>query len=168
MTFSEYITIWIDADSCPTPVRELIFRFALRHQLCVRLVANRKIPVPQKAQNVSCIVTPAHQDAADNYIVEHVCVSDIVITRDIPLADRLIKKNITTINDRGDLFTTDNISEKLSLRNFSYELTMNGLSWERTNTFGKKELNNFANCFDRELQKKKRLFETAQQENHDQ
>jgi uncharacterized protein YaiI (UPF0178 family) len=100
------------------------------------------------------IVCDATPDAADNYIVENASENDIVITRDIPMASRLIEKNITTINDRGLLFTTENIREKLSLRNFNKELYDNGILSEKTSTFSKKDVNNFANCFDREIQKK--------------
>ena len=79
---------------------------------------------------------------------------DIVITRDILLAERLLAKEITTINDRGLCFTKENIKEKLSMRNFNLELFECGLIGDKTSTFGKKELNDFANCFDREIQKK--------------
>ena len=70
------------------------------------------------------------------------------------MASRLLDKNITTINDRGLLFTSENIKEKLSLRNFNKELYDNGILSEKTSTFSKKDVNNFANCFDREIQKK--------------
>ena len=109
------------------------------------------MPKSQLFQMIICDATP---DAADNYIVENALHNDIVITRDIPMASRLIEKNITTINDRGLLFTSENIKEKLSLRNFNKELYDNGILSEKTSTFSKKDVNNFANCFDREIQKK--------------
>ena len=107
-----------------------------------------------KSELFKMIVCDATPDAADNYIVENALQNDIVITRDIPMASRLIEKNITTINDRGLLFTSENIREKLSLRNFNKELYDNGILSEKTSTFSKKDVNNFANCFDREIQKK--------------
>ena len=100
------------------------------------------------------IVTEATQDAADNYIVSNADSNDLVITRDIPLADRLVDRNIVTINDRGLVFTHENIKEKLSIRNFNFNLYTNGIISEKTGRFGKKELNDFANCLDREIQKK--------------
>ena len=109
------------------------------------------MPKSELFQMIVCDATP---DAADNYIVENATENDIVITRDIPMASRLIEKNITTINDRGLLFTSENIKEKLSLRNFNKELYDNGIISEKTSTFSKKDVNNFANCFDREIQKK--------------
>ena len=100
------------------------------------------------------IVCDATPDAADNYIVENANENDIIITRDIPLADRLVEKNIVVINDRGTLYTKENIKERLSIRNFNKELYTNGIVSEKTSTFSKKDTNNFANCFDREIQKK--------------
>ena len=146
-------SIWVDADSCPIPVKDIIFRFCKRLSLKLIFVANHEIPMP-KSQLFQMIVCDATPDAADNYIVENALQNDIVITRDIPMASRLIEKNITTINDRGLLFTSENIREKLSLRNFNKELYDNGILSEKTSTFSKKDVNNFANCFDREIQKK--------------
>lgn len=93
-------------------------------------------------------------DAADNQIVAQCGNNDIVITRDIPLAQRLVDMGITVLNDRGILYTAENIRERLSLRNFNLELYERGIAAEKTDRFGKKELNLFANSFDREIQKK--------------
>ena len=150
-------SIWVDADSCPTPVREIIIRFCKRLKLELIYVANHPITMP-KSELFKMIVCDATPDAADNYVVENSKKDDIVITRDIPMASRLLEKEITTINDRGLLFTHENIKEKLSLRNFNKELYENGIISEKTSTFNKKDVNNFANCFDREIQKKLRLF----------
>ena len=146
-------SIWVDADSCPIPVKDIIFLFCKRLSLKLIFVANHEIPMPKSPlfQMIVCDATP---DAADNYIVENALQHDIVITRDIPMAARLLEKNITTINDRGLLFTSENIREKLSLRNFNKELYDNGILSEKISTFSKKDVNNFANCFDREIQKK--------------
>ena len=105
-------SIWVDADSCPIPVKDIIFRFCKRLKLRLTFVANHEIPMP-KSELFKMIVCDATPDAADNYIVENALQNDIVITRDIPMASRLIEKNITTINDRGLLFTSENIREKL-------------------------------------------------------
>lgn len=161
MIFSDYLTVWIDADSCPAAVRNLIFRFALRNGFPVRLVANREIPFPPSL-NARCIITKAEQDAADDYIAAHAKETDIVITRDIPLAARLIQKGLVVLNDRGTVFSADTITERLSVRNFAYDLAMTGVALERTRKFGKKELTDFANSFNRELQKKRRAFEQLQ------
>ena len=148
-------SIWVDADSCPTEVRNIIIRFAKRLEIQTTFVANRDISIPQNPI-FKMIVTEATQDAADNYIVSNANSNDLVITRDIPLADRLVERNIVTINDRGLVFTRENIKEKLSIRNFNFNLYTNGIISEKTGRFGKKELNDFSNCFDREIQKKLR------------
>ena len=148
-------SIWVDADSCPTEVRNIIIRFAKRLEIQTTFVANREISIPQNPI-FKMIVTEATQDAADNYIVSNADTKDLVITRDIPLADRLVEKDIVTINDRGLVFTRENIKEKLSIRNFNFNLYTNGIISEKTGRFGKKELNDFSNCFDREIQKKLR------------
>ena len=152
-----FFSIWIDADSCPSPVKDLVIRFCKRLNLNCFFVANRALSIP-KASNFKMIVTEATKDAADNYIVENCSNDDIVITRDILLAERLLNKNITTINDRGLTFSQENIKEKLSMRNFNLELFECGLVGDKTSSFGKKEINDFANCFDREIQKKLKKY----------
>lgn len=152
-----FFSIWVDADSCPVPVRELVVKFALRLNLHTNFVANRQIPLPSpaiKSKLIQMIMTKNTEGAADDYIVEYVNPQDIVITRDIPLAARLVEKGVTTINDRGNLFSRESIRQQLSVRNFNYELAQMGIQPNKTTSFNKKNLNNFANCLDRELQKK--------------
>ncbi|OJF76924.1 MAG: hypothetical protein BKP49_04980 [Treponema sp. CETP13] len=146
-------TIWIDADSCPVQVREVIIRASMRLDIPAIFVANRSISLP-KNKLLSMIVSEATPDAADNIIVEKSMIRDIVITRDIPLANRLVEKKVRVINDRGIVYDEENIRQRLSIRNFNLELFNMGLVGEKSSSFGKKELQNFANCFDRELQKK--------------
>ena len=150
-------SIWVDADSCPTDVRELIVRFVVRLKIPCNFVANRQIPLPQyskKTNLITMIITDNSEGSADDFIVSNVEPNDLVITRDIPLAARLIEKKITTINDRGKLFTSESIREDLSIRNFNYQLFTMGIQLDKTNKFNKKNLNDFANCFDKEIQKK--------------
>lgn len=144
------MTLWVDADSCPVRVRELIARTGKRLSLPVIFVANREIPRPEEGP-VDMIVSEATPDAADDYIVDNCGNGDLVITRDIPLAKRLVDNTITVINDRGTVYNEQNINERLSMRNFMLELCNNGLTPEKTGQFGKKELNDFANTLDREI-----------------
>ena len=78
-------SIWVDADSCPIPVKDIIFRFCKRLKLKLIFVANHQIPMP-KSELFQMIVCDATPDAADNYIVDNAMQNDIVITRDIPMA----------------------------------------------------------------------------------
>ncbi len=146
------MTIWIDADSCPRQVREMIFRAALRLRLPLALVANRPIPFP-KNDLFSMILSDSSPDAADDYIVEHAETNDLIITRDIPLAKRLVDNKMRVINDRGTVYTETNINDRLGLRNLMLDLHNSGIYPAKTSQFGKKELQEFANALDRELQK---------------
>mgnify|MGYP003316870471 CR=1 FL=1 len=90
--------IWIDADSCPTLVRNHVTKIAEKMNINVYFVANKEIKSENKYQMIICENT---KDAADNSIFEHVQSKDLVITRDIVFADRLVSKKITTINIRN-------------------------------------------------------------------
>ncbi len=144
--------IWIDADSCPKPVKEIIERAAIRENIELIFTANRKIPF-QENKLFTMIITEATDQSADLYIVENTQPGDLVITRDIPLADELVTKKIAVLNDRGILYTSENIKERLSVRNFMYELREYGGGVERHTSFGPKEKQAFANAFDRQLRK---------------
>ncbi|ULQ61115.1 DUF188 domain-containing protein [Brucepastera parasyntrophica] len=145
--------IWVDADSCPKQVRDLICKTGLRLHIPVSFVANRPIPMPA-APGFSMIQAGSEPDAADDYIVSHAGDNDLVITRDIPLAKRLVDKKLVVLNDRGIVYTENNINERLSIRNLMLDLYNNGIAPEKTGQFGKKELQNFANALDREITKK--------------
>jgi uncharacterized protein YaiI (UPF0178 family) len=150
--------IWVDADSCPVLVREMICKAGARKSLRVRFVANRAIPFP-KSSLFSMTIADAAPDAADDYIVEHARCDDLAVTRDIPLAKRLVDRGIRVLNDRGNVYTEQNINERLALRNLMLDLYTNGIYPEKTGQFGKKELNDFANALDRELT---RMMKAAQ------
>lgn len=141
--------IWVDADSCPRPVREIIVRAAERTGVEALFVANR--PVPGIEEGAGLVVVGKDEGAADDYIFDHSTVGDLVVTRDIPLAKRLVDRGTTVVNDRGDLFTAENVGERLSVRNFMYQLRSSGLLIPTERSFGAKETQAFANAFDREL-----------------
>lgn len=151
------LILWVDADSCPRPARDLVSRTSMRLSLPLIYVANHQIPAPE-SPHFTMIVCQTHQDAADDYIVEHARPNDLVITRDIPLAKRLVEKNITVINDRGVVYTEKNISERLSMRNFMMDLYNNGFTPEKTGQYGPKERQEFANAMDREITRLTKLI----------
>lgn len=144
--------IWVDADSCPRQVRDLICRTGHRLKLRVNFVANRQIPLPESGL-FSMIIADDAPDAADDHIVENANLEDLVVTRDIPLAKRLVDRGLRVINDRGNVYTENNINERLMMRNLMLELYNNGLTPDKTGVFGKKELQEFANALDREITK---------------
>lgn len=145
------VTIWVDADSCPKLVRTYLIDYSKKLNLKINFVANKNIPVENPHDLFSMIITNSESQAADNYIINNVFQFDIVITRDIPLADKLVEKQITVINDRGTLWTKENIKERKSERDFSLQLSMLGLGGDKSNSYSKKEFAMFANCFDREI-----------------
>lgn len=144
--------IWVDADSCPVRIRQITAKAGERLKLPVIFVANREIPVP-KGENIRMVVTENTEQAADLYITENSAEGDLAITRDILLAKLLVDKGLYVINDRGTIFTRDNINTYLSARNFMYELQANGLAPEKTASFGKKEIQKFSNLLDSLLTK---------------
>jgi len=140
--------ILVDADSCPKQARDLVIRRALKLNIHVIFAANRPIP---DAAGVQMEICPAGDNAADDRIVELAEEGDIAVTRDVPLAKRLVEKDINVLDDRGRTFTKNNINELLSLRNFTVGLAESGMEIVRTANYGRKELKTFADSLDRIL-----------------
>ena len=113
------LTIWVDADSLPKDIRPMLIRRAKTKRnydgisILVRFVASRNLP--EIPRDYLILVEPG-DGAADFYIEAHAEQNDIAITRDIPLAERLLAHSVHTMNDRGDIFTFENIGERRSLR----------------------------------------------------
>ena len=144
--------ILVDADSCPVRAREIIIRNAKRLHIQAIFAANRSIP-DVKGANIRMEICGTSEGAADQRILELAETGDLVISRDIPLAQKLIEKGINVINDRGREYNSENIGEMLSLRNFTVNLVNNGLDFERSASYGKKEIQKFAASLDRILSK---------------
>ncbi|MDP8285722.1 MAG: YaiI/YqxD family protein [Candidatus Electryonea clarkiae] len=111
--------IFVDADACP--VKPEVYRVASRYRLDVTLVANSRMRIPSERW-ITLEVVGAELDAADDWIVEHVQPHDIVITGDIPLASRCLKKGSSVIGLTGKLFTENNIGDAVAIRNLLSEL----------------------------------------------
>ena len=111
--------IFVDADACP--VKQEVYRVARRYRLDVTLVANSRMRIPSERW-ITLEVVGAELDAADDWIVEHVQPHDIVITGDIPLASRCLKKGSSVIGLTGKLFTENNIGDAVAIRNLLSEL----------------------------------------------
>ncbi len=117
------IRIYVDADACP--VKDEVYRVAARHGLPVTVVANGFIRVPQEPL-IERIAAGSAADAADDWIAEHAGVSDIVITADIPLANRCMKAGAQVIAPNGKPFTADSIGMTLAMRNLMHDLRSAG------------------------------------------
>ena len=105
--------IFIDADGCP--VKEEVYRVARRYGLDVALVANSRMRAPSDA-TIEMVVVDTKFDAADDWIVEHVGEIDVVITADIPLASRCLKKKTKVLGPTGREFTEENMGDALATR----------------------------------------------------
>ncbi len=156
-------SVWIDADSCPKQVRTFVLTATRKHSVPLYLVANRLIPLSsdsdastdEQNKHVHMIVCEQTAQAADQYIFSHCEHDDIVITRDIPFAASLVEKGILVMNDRGNVFTKENIGERLSERNFMMNLEAIGLgSKKKKSDYGKKEFDKFCRAFDKDFMQK--------------
>jgi len=144
------MTCWVDADSCPRNIRELLIKAAGKRKIRMVFIADRRILLPESPYLVFRLVETG-ADQADREIVREAQKGDLVITRDIPLAARIVRSGVCAIDDRGFVFSEENIGERLSMRNLMYELREGGIQAERTKPPGKKELKAFADAFDREV-----------------
>lgn len=115
--------IFVDADSCP--VKSEVYRVAGRHGLQVTLVANQWMGVPEEPW-ITLEVVAAGSDVADDWIAEHAGKDDIVITADIPLASRCLKKGAHVLGTTGKPFTEDDIGSALAMRDLLEQLRESG------------------------------------------
>lgn len=144
--------IWVDADACPVVIKEIIFRAAERLQISTTLVANQMLRTPP-SRFIRAIQVPSGFDVADAHIVEQLVAGDLVITADIPLASLVIERGAHALNPRGELYTTANIQEILTMRNFMDELRGAGVETGGPAAFSLADRQSFANQLDRFLAK---------------
>lgn len=144
--------IWIDADACPKVIKEVVFKASFKLKIEVVMVANSYMSFPHGGL-ISSIQVDQGADVADSYIVDRVENGDLVITADIPLASLIIEKEAIAINPRGELYTEENISERLSMRNFMQELRDGGVNTGGPAPFGTKDKAAFANSLNNILTK---------------
>jgi uncharacterized protein YaiI (UPF0178 family) len=142
--------IWVDADACPVVIRDILFRAAARTGVAMSLVANKPVKLPV-AENVRFLQVPQGFDAADKRIVELMSAGDLVITADVPLAAAAIEKGGVALNPRGELYTSENVRERLSVRNFLDELRGSGVNTGGPAALSQRERQLFANQLDRLL-----------------
>lgn len=109
--------IWVDADACPAAIKDILFHAAARLKLPLTLVANRLLRVPP-SPHIRALQVPMGFDVADNHIIGVATRGDLVITADIPLAAALVDKGVRVLNPRGERYSTENIGERLAMRDF--------------------------------------------------
>ena len=142
--------IWVDADACPKVIKEILFRAADRVKVPLILVANQPLQVPG-SRYIRSIQVAAGFDVADNHIVQQAGVGDLVITADIPLADEVITKGCLALNPRGELYTKENIRQRLNMRDFMDTMRGSGVDTGGPPPLSQSDRQAFANQLDRWL-----------------
>jgi len=142
--------IWVDADACPRVIKEILFRAAERKQVQLTLVANQPLRTPPSAY-IDTMVVAAGFDVADDRIVELLSPGDLVVTADIPLAAATIARKGHALNPRGELYTRDNIQERLAVRNMLDELRGCGIDTGGPSALNASDRQAFANQLDKFL-----------------
>jgi uncharacterized protein YaiI (UPF0178 family) len=147
--------IWVDADACPVVIKDIVFRAADRTGVQVTLVANRPVRIPS-SPCITFVQVASGFDVADNEIVKRMTPDDLVITSDIPLAAEVIDKGGYALNPRGELYSVDNIRDRLSMRDFMDSLRDSGVDTGGPPPLSKSDRNSFANQLDTFLTKHKK------------
>jgi uncharacterized protein len=139
------LDIYVDADACP--VKQEIYRVAKRYGLKVILVSNSWMRIPESSW-LELVIVDKGADVVDDWIVEHIEVDDIVISGDIPLASRCLKKGAHVIGNTGRPFTEDNIGDVLSIRDLLHDLREQGMITSGPKPFAKKDRSRFLQVLD--------------------
>lgn len=147
------MAIWVDADACPRPIKEILFRAAMRTQVEVILVANQMLTVP-KSLWIRSLQVPKGFDVADIEIVQRVVAGDLVVTADIPLASEVIAKGARVITPRGEIYDVGSIAAALTMRNFMDTLRSSGVDTGGPAAFSASEQREFARKLDQYLAKR--------------
>lgn len=149
----EYLMrILVDADACPKVIKEILFRAALRTEILLILVANKRLEIP-RSPLIKMQVVAKGFDVADNEIASQWQPGDLVITSDIPLADVIIKKGGIALDFRGQLYTKDNIHQRLTVRDLMEQIRDSGIVTGGPSTLSQSDRREFSNQLDRLITK---------------
>jgi uncharacterized protein len=147
--------IWVDADACPSEIKEILFRVALRRQVHVTLVANQVIHTPASPW-IETVLVAGGMNVADRKIVELAAEGDLVVTADIPLAADIVSKGAQALDPRGERYTNANVGERLAIRNLIDQMRGAGQIMRGPSNFTNCNRQAFANQLDRWLAKVKK------------
>ncbi|MBK5200939.1 MAG: DUF188 domain-containing protein [Spirochaetaceae bacterium] len=175
--------VLVDADSLPKQIRAIVIKAAIKRNLNITFVSDRYLKDIESAYNkhtallrniakeigisekeelnkikspIEQIVVETGENSADDKLVELAEEGDLSITHDIPLSDRLVEKGVIVLDDRGSIFTENNIKTRLSLRNSMTELRSYGVNLEKNSSMKDKDIKAFADAFSSTLDKKMR------------
>jgi len=138
------VTLFIDGDAFPNLLKPIVLRSIERLHIPTKVIANKKIDIG-KSKHIDYIMVNQGADEADHHIVELCEEGDLVLTADIPLADRIISKNAHAIDHRGELYSVDNIKQYLAMRNLMESIRESGEITGGPKAFGQKDAHAFAN-----------------------
>ena len=150
---SEPIAIYVDADACP--VKEETYKVALRHGLKVFVVSNSPLAVPREAW-IERVVVASGADVADDWIASRARGGDVVVTADIPLADRCVKAGASVIAPNGKAFTEASIGGALATRNLMEDLRSAGETTRGPRPFSPRDRSAFLSALDLAIVRLKR------------
>ena len=142
--------IWVDADACPAPVKEILYRVADRLEMALILVANAPLRQPP-SKHIRTLQVEKGLDVADAKIAQLLVAGDLVITADIPLAARIVEKGALGLDPRGELYTEENVGERLSMRDLMQELRGAGMIQGGPAQLSNTDRQRFASSLDRIL-----------------
>lgn len=142
--------IWVDADACPSVLKELIIKAAHRLQIDTVFVANKVIALPE-SPFLSSVLVKQGADIADKHIAENAVPGDLVVTQDILLAAALVAADIVAIDLRGNTFSESNIGDRVSTRNLMSDLRDTGEITGGPRPYSDKDKRLFASTFDRTI-----------------
>ena len=140
--------IWVDADACPKPIKDILFRLAERKEIVVTFVANQRLRLVE-SPFIKLHQVGSGADIADDEIFNKCEDGDLIITADIPLAARVVAKGAEALDPRGKIYDKNNIGQLLDMRNFMDELRGSGIETGGPPGFGQKDRFKFANELDR-------------------
>ncbi len=144
------MTIWVDADACPVAIKEILYRAAERTRIPLVLVANQPLRTPPSAV-IRRVQVSSGFDEADDYLVDQAQAGDLVISSDIPLAARLLAKQVQVLTPRGQPMSEANIGERLAIRDFMDTLRGSGIQSGGPAAMTPADRQTFANALDRYL-----------------
>lgn len=146
------IRIFVDGDAFPNLLKPILFRSIERLKLETFVISNKPITIG-KSKFITYVIVKQGADEADHHIVELVKEGDLVITADIPLADRVISRAAHAIDHRGELYSVDNIKQYLAMRNLMEKIREGTEIIKGPKPFNQKDAHKFANQLHKFLNK---------------
>jgi len=138
--------LYLDGDAFPNLLKPIVLRAVEKRKIPTVIVANKRVSIGRSSW-VELLLVEQGADQADDRIVELAVPGDLVITADIPLADRLVSRDVDALDHRGTLYTRENIKQLLAMRNLMEEIRSTGEMTGGPKPFGTKDAHAFANAF---------------------